>query len=313
MRPAILIHGPTASGKTKLAIELAKRLDGEVLNADAMQVYADLDILTARPDAEERAGAPHHLFGHVDAADRYSAGRWVKDATACIAELDARGKMAVIVGGTGLYMQALTEGLSDIPPIPEEARAQARARVAANLPKAWSDLLAQDPAAEQRIEPQDRQRIARALEVLIATGKPISAFHGSSAPSLSANQWIGVALTPPRQPLYDRINTRTQKMMKAGALDEARRLWSRKLDRELPVMRAHGMPGFAEHFDGRISLEAAIERCQRDTRRYAKRQLTWIGQQFTLWPRVPSMALPVRAKVISAIYHETFELRGEAN
>ena len=129
MRPAILIHGPTASGKTKLAIALAKRLDGEIINADAMQVYADLDILTARPDAEELAAAPHHLFGHIDAATRYSAGAWSKEAAAKIADLQGQGKVPIIVGGTGLYLMALTDGLSEIPPIPEEARREARAHV----------------------------------------------------------------------------------------------------------------------------------------------------------------------------------------
>ena len=224
MRPAILIHGPTASGKTKLAIALAKRLDGEIINADAMQCYADLDILTARPDAEEKAAAPHHLFGHVDAASRYNAGVWSKDAAAKIAELRGQGKVPIIVGGTGLYLLALTDGLSEIPPIPDEARKEARARV--------------------------------------------------------------------------------EKMMKLGALEEARRLWERKLDPELPAMRAHGMPGFAEHFAGRASLADAIERCKRDTRRYAKRQMTWIAHQFTLWPRIPSLALDVRTRVFADLHAE---------
>ena len=304
MRPAILIHGPTASGKTKLAIALAKRLDGEIVNADAMQVYADLDILTARPDADELAAAPHHLFGHADAATRYSAGAWSKDAAAKIAELRGQGKVPIIVGGTGLYLMALTDGLSEIPPIPETARREARARVAQDQAAAYADLVAKDPAAKDRIDPQDKQRTARALEVLIATGRPISAFHGEQAPVLEAGSWVGVALTPTRETLYARIDARVDKMMKLGALDEAHRLWARRLDSELPAMRAHGMPGFAEYFAGQTAQLDAVERCKRDTRRYAKRQMTWIAHQFTLWPRVPSTAQDVRTRVIVDLWSE---------
>ncbi|MEQ1609545.1 MAG: tRNA (adenosine(37)-N6)-dimethylallyltransferase MiaA [Hyphomonadaceae bacterium] len=304
MRPTILIHGPTASGKTKLAIALANRLDGEIINADAMQCYADLHILTARPDAEEEAAAPHHMFGHVDAATRYSAGSWSKEAASKIAELRERGKLPIVVGGTGLYLMALTEGLSEIPPIPDTARREARARVAQDQSAAFADLLAKDHAARDRIEPQDRQRTARALEVLIATGRPISSFHGEQAPVLEAGSWIGVALTPPREHTYARIDIRVDKMMKLGARDEARRLWERKLDSELPAMRAHGMPGFADHFAGHAALADAVERCKRDTRRYAKRQMTWIAHQFTRWPRVPSQDVDVRTRVIVDMHAE---------
>jgi tRNA dimethylallyltransferase len=304
MRPAILIHGPTASGKTRLAIALARRFGGEIVNADAMQVYADLDVLTARPDAEEKAAAPHHLFGHVDAASRYSAGTWAKEAGPLIRSLMETDRTPIVVGGTGLYLMALTEGLSEIPPIPEAARTEARAMVAGNVGAAFANLVAKDPPAKERIEPQDRQRIARALEVLIATGRPISSFHGEAAPVLLPGDWLGAALTPPREPLYDRINARVDIMMKMGALEEARRLWERKLDPELPAMRAHGMPGFADHFAGKASLTEAVERCKRDTRRYAKRQMTWIAHQFTDWPRVPSETLDVRARVIAEMYND---------
>lgn len=309
MRPAILIptlmiHGPTASGKTKLAVGLAKRLGGEIINADAMQVYRDLDVLTARPDADERAAAPHHLFGHIDAASRYSTGAWVKEAAELIERLRAADRVPIIVGGTGLYLMALTDGLSEIPPIPEEARAEARARVAADHAGAYADLIVKDPPAKERIDPQDRQRIARALEVLIATGRPISSFHGEQAPVLKAGEWLGAALTPPRERLYDRINARVTRMMAAGALEEARALHRRRLDPELPAMRAHGMPGFCDYFEGRASLEDAVERCKRDTRRYAKRQMTWIAHQFTHWPRVPSESLDVRVRVIADLWNE---------
>lgn len=305
MRPAILIHGPTASGKTRLAISLARKHGGEIINADAMQCYRDLDVLTARPDAEELAAAPHHLFGHVDAAIRHSAGAWVKEAAAKIAELNAAGKIAIVVGGTGLYLMALTDGLSDVPPIAEAFRNKARAMIEADPAGAWAHLTAHDPHAGARIDPNDRQRIARALEVLFATGKPLSSFHGQGAPVLHPDAWVGVALTPPREALYDRINARVDLMMRNGALEEARRLWLRRLDSSLPAMRAHGMPGFVDYFEGRATLESALDRCKRDTRRYAKRQMTWIAHQFTLWPRIPADALDLRTRVISDIWAET--------
>jgi tRNA dimethylallyltransferase len=304
MRPAILIHGPTASGKTKLAIALARKHGGEIVNADAMQCYADLNVLTARPDADELAAAPHHLFGHVDAAIRYSAGAWSKEAAARIAELRAEDKTPIIVGGTGLYLMALTEGLSDIPPTPDQHRDKARAMVETDQPGARALLLEKDPATAERIDANDRQRTSRALEVLFATGKPLSSFHGNAAPVLPPGTWAGVTLTPPRETLYARINARVDTMMRANALEEARTLWQRHLDSSVPAMRAHGMPGFVEHFEGRISLDEAVERCKRDTRRYAKRQMTWIAHQFTLWPRIPSEDLAVRTRVISDIAAE---------
>lgn len=304
MRPAILIHGPTASGKTRLAIELASRLDGEIVNADAMQVYGDLDILSARPSAAELAEARHHLFGHVDAGARYSTGAWAKEAAAAIAGLRAADRTPIVVGGTGLYLMALSEGLSDIPETPEAARQEARALAGKNLAAAHAELSRVDPLAAARIGPGDPQRIARALEVWIATGRPLSSFHGAGEPLLGPGEWLGVALTPPREALYARIDARVDAMLKAGALDEARRLWARGLGRDLPAMRAHGMPGFCDHFDGHAPLAAAVERCKRDTRRYAKRQFTWIAHQFTLWTRVPSERLDVRARVIAAMWSE---------
>ena len=188
MRPAILIHGPTASGKTKLAIALARRLDGEIVNADAMQCYRDLEVLTARPDAAELAAAPHHLFGHVDATERHSAGDWVKEASADIARIAGAEKVPIVVGGTGLYLTALTDGLSDIPPVGDGAREAARARVASDLSGARAELEARDPQSAQRIEPHDRQRTARALEVLLETGLPLSHFHGKATPVLAARK-----------------------------------------------------------------------------------------------------------------------------
>lgn len=304
MRPAILIHGPTASGKTKLAIALARRHGGEIVNADAMQCYADLNVLTARPDAEELAAAPHHLFGTIDAATRHSVAAWGKEALAKIAELNAADKTPIVVGGTGLYLMALGYGLSDVPNIPDKVRDAARATVEKDPVAAWEHLTAHDPLIHTRIDRNDRQRMARALEVLLATGKPLSSFHGQAAPILPSGSWVGVTLTPPRDTLYDRINARVDTMMRHGALDEARRLWERRLDSSVPAMRAHGMPGFCDYFEGRSSLTDATERCKRDTRRYAKRQMTWIAHQFTQWPRIPSESNDLRTRVISDIWAE---------
>ena len=304
MRPAILIHGPTASGKTKLAIALARRHGGEIVNADAMQCYADLNVLTARPDAEELEAAPHHLFGTIDAAAPHSAAAWARDAAAKIAELNAADKLPILVGGTGLYLTALTDGLSDVPNIPDNVREKARATVEKDPTAAWEHLTAHDQHIRTRIDSNDRQRMARALEVLLTTGKPLSSFHGQAAPLLPPGGWVGVTLTPPREKTYERINARVDVMMRHGALEEARRLWERHLDSSVPAMRAHGMPGFCDYFEGRSTLQSALDRCKRDTRRYAKRQMTWIAHQFTLWPRIPSEDLQLRTRVISDIWAE---------
>ena len=305
MRPAILIHGPTASGKTALAISLARKLDGEIINSDSMQVYSDLNVLTARPDDKELAAAPHHLFGHIDGAVRYSTGAWVKDAADKIAEIRARGKCPIIAGGTGLYLTSLTQGLSQIPKAPDEIRKQAQAETHAN-PRAAHDRLREvDPEAADRIKVGDLQRVSRALEVYMATGRSITSFQTPAPPLLKSGDWMGVALTPRRETLYARIEARFDKMVEAGAPDEARVLYERNLTRDLPVMRAHGMPGFVEYFDGDATLEAAVERAKRDTRRYAKRQFTWIAHQLTTWPRIPVEDTEHRSRIVTALLDAT--------
>ncbi len=306
MRPAILIHGPTASGKTRLSIHMAKQLDGEIVNADSMQIYRDLRVITARPSPDEEAQIPHHLFGYRDAAERGSAGGWLRDARKVIYDIQRRGKVPIVIGGTGLHLLALTEGLSEIPPIPEECRSEARKYVQQHGADAAHEYLAEiDPALAARLKPNDRQRVARALEVWFATGKPLSTYHDNKTPPvLSAGEWLGIALTPPRQSLYARIDQRFASMLIEGAMDEARALMERNLDPTLPAMKAHGIPWLIAYLRGEMTADIAGEYAKRDTRRYAKRQFTWISHQFPFWPRIPSVELADRARVIHALFKE---------
>ena len=278
---AILIAGPTASGKSALAIELARRSGGAVVNADSMQVYADLRVLSARPSAADEAAAEHRLYGHVDAARNYSVGFWLKDAAETLASLQAAGRTAIFVGGTGLYFKALTQGLSDIPAVPDEVRARVRAEAEGVAPaELHARLTAADPATAARLRPTDPQRIVRALEVFAATGQPLSAFQGArTAPLLAPGSWRGMFLAPDRAVLRAAIDGRFAGMIEGGALDEVARLAQRHLDPALPLMRAHGAPALMAHLRGETTLAEAIARGQADTRAYAKRQFTFARHQ----------------------------------
>lgn len=306
MHPAILIHGPTASGKTALAVEVARRTGGEVINADSMQVYRDLQVISARPAEEEMGGVPHHLFGHVDAAERYSTGDWLEAARAIVKRLDRQNKPVIFVGGTGLYLLALTQGLSDIPPVPEDIRAEVRAIAEQEgAPGLRARLMPHDPELAKRLGTGDRQRLARAYEVWLATGRTLGAFHDRRQPPVLAdNRWIGFALTPPRAALYRRIDRRFEGMLMQGAIREVETLVARNLDPELPAMKAHGVPALAAFVRGETSAPEAAEIAKRDTRRYAKRQFTWIGRQFPFWPRIPSPEMADRMRVVFALYRE---------
>ncbi|MDR7038254.1 tRNA dimethylallyltransferase [Methylobacterium sp. BE186] len=276
---AILIAGPTASGKSALATALALRHGGVVVNTDSMQVYSDLRVLTARPSPEEEAIVPHRLYGHVDGALNYSAGHFARDAAALVADLD--GRLPVFVGGTGLYFRALEEGLSDLPPVPDAVRAALRQTAEGRPTEALhADLAALDPEGAATLRPSDRARVMRALEIHAATGRPIAAFHGSRVPGpLAGRPLRKIFLAPDRDRLRARIDARFRAMMSEGALDEVARLRERRLDPMLPIMRAHGVPGLIAHLDGTLGLEEAILRGQNDTRRYAKRQFTWFRHQ----------------------------------
>jgi tRNA dimethylallyltransferase len=281
MKRALLIAGPTASGKSAAALKLAERFGATIVNADAMQVYADLRVLTARPSIAEERRAPHRLFGEVDAAENFSAGRWLTRAREILGERREGDGPLIFVGGTGLYFRALTEGLSDIPRVPEAVRAAVRAEAEGEpTPALHAALAARDPLTAARLRPSDRQRVLRALEVVAATGRPLVEFQGArEAPALPAGAWAGLFLAPERAALNARIEARFDEMLGAGALDEVAALAARKLDPALPAMRAHGVPHLIAHLEGRLSLDEARALAVRDTRRYAKRQFTWARHQ----------------------------------
>jgi tRNA dimethylallyltransferase len=278
---AILIAGPTASGKSALALRLALATGGVLINADSMQVYRDLRIITARPGVADEGKAPHRLFGHVDAAVNYSVALWLDAARGALSGAKREGRPPIFVGGTGLYFKALTQGLSGIPTVPDEVRAAVRA-LGAGVPAAelHAELARRDPLMAARLRPSDPQRILRALEVLEATGKSLSAFQGARMPPLLDIAGArAIFLNPERDELKRRINTRFDAMLEAGALAEAEAVRRRNLDPALPLMRAHGLRHLIAHLRGEISLSEAAELAKRDTRTYARRQFTFARHQ----------------------------------
>jgi tRNA dimethylallyltransferase len=291
---AVLIAGPTASGKSALALELAQAFGATIINADSMQVYRDLRIITARPSREDEARLPHRLYGHVDAVENYSTGRWCVDVDAALRAVEQAGRLPIIVGGTGLYFQALTHGLAAIPPVPAQLRSALRRRMQEEGPEPLhAELNERDPVTAQRLMPRDRARIARALEVALATGRSISEWQREGMrPAVEPRQALRIFLDVNREKLYRRIETRFDTMLAAGALDEVRALHDRGLDPALPAMKAHGVPWLIRHLEGEIDLATAAEGAKRDTRRYTKRQATWFRHQLPDWTWVaPETAL----------------------
>lgn len=285
---AILIAGPTASGKSAAALALAEKTGGEIVNADALQVYRDLRILSARPSSADEARRPHHLYGHVDGAVRYSAGEWSRGGAAAIAGIQTRGKTAIVVGGTGLYFRVLEKGLSEAPPVPDEVREAAAARYNELGPQAFrAEVLSFDPQMA-RLGPADRQRHVRAWEVFQTCGVSLSEIQRQPSAPIIDRPYARIVIEPPRDTLYAAIERRYDAMLSAGALDEARALLSRRLDPGLPVMKAVGAAELAAHLEGRISLEEAINLAKRNSRRFAKRQLTWFRNQAADWRRAES-------------------------
>lgn len=277
----MLIAGPTASGKSALALDLARKTGGVVINADSMQVYRDLRIITARPTVEEEAVVPHRLYGHVDAHVNFSAGAWVADAAKALAEARAQGKVPIFVGGSGLYFKALTRGLSAVPPIAADVRDSVRARLERDGVEALHEELARrDPVSAARLKPRDRTRIARALEVIEATGRALPDWHREGLPPLlPSGEFSALFLAPEREALYARIDARFDEMLASGAIEEVRALDARNLDPLLPAMKAHGVPVLIRHIRGEVTREAAAEFGRTETRQYAKRQFTWFRHQ----------------------------------
>jgi tRNA dimethylallyltransferase len=280
---AILIAGPTASGKSALAIRLAQRLDGVVINADSMQVYRDLRIITARPSEAEEASAPHRLFGTIDGAENFSVTRWLAAVADELALAKTHERVPIFVGGTGLYFKALTQGLSDIPPVPDAVRVSVRAQAEGRMPgDLHAELARLDPLAAAKLRPTDPQRIVRALEVFAATGRSLLSFQNSrSAPLLDQAHCPSVFLTVDRTALRARTDRRFDAMMADGALAEVAALSARDLTDALPIMRGHGIPPLLQHLREGLPLEDAIETGKADTRRYIKRQETFARHQLS--------------------------------
>jgi tRNA dimethylallyltransferase len=300
----ILIAGPTASGKSALALALAEKLRGVIINADSMQVYRDLRVITARPTTKEEQRVPHRLYGRIDAAENYSVGRWCTEAAATLQTTRRYGRAAIIVGGTGLYFNALTRGLAAVPPIPAEIRETVRGRLASDgIGPLHVELKERDPAAAARLMPGDRARIARALEVVLATGRSLLEWQEDNKPaSVEPARAAKVFLMPDRNELLRRIDARFDAMIAAGAIEEVRALAARGLDPELPAMKAHGVPWLVRHFSGEITLDEAIEGGKRDTRQYTKRQATWFRNQLPDFAWVePEAALAAIEAQLSAL------------
>jgi tRNA dimethylallyltransferase len=285
---AILIAGPTASGKSAAALALAQRLGGTVINADSMQLYRELAVLTARPTAADMARAPHRLYGIVPAREAYSVGRWLAGAGAAIRAAQAERRVPIVVGGTGLYFKALLEGLARVPDIPPEIREYWRGQAGQlGVEGMRRELAARDPAVAARL-PGDPQRLVRALEVIDATGVSLYEWQGDIvAPVIASDAVTKLVIAPEREAVYARIDARFDRMIDAGALEEVRTLMSLGLDDGLPAMRAHGVRELAAYSAGDRTLEQAATMAKTETRRYAKRQMTWLRRFMTDWEWLP--------------------------
>jgi tRNA dimethylallyltransferase len=287
-QPSItLIAGPTASGKSRLAMDMAASTGAMILNADSQQLYADLRVLSARPSAADEAEAEHRLYGVADAAEAWSVGRWTRAVMPLLAELADAGRPALLVGGTGLYFTALTKGLADVPEVPDQVRdAVAAAFDDEGEPLFRRRLAALDPAAAARIEQGDRQRLTRAMAVAEHTGRALSDWTADTTPLLAPGSWTGLVVEPERERLYANCDLRVGLMVEQGAVEEVRALMTRDLSPDLPAMKAVGVREFAAHLAGETTLDEAVDATRQSTRNYAKRQLTWFRNQTPGWRRV---------------------------
>jgi len=280
--PVVVIGGPTASGKSALALAVAESFGGTVINADSMQTYRELTVLTARPEAGDLARVPHRLYGELAGSERGSAAWWRTRALEEIAASWKNGRLPVVAGGTGLYIRALMQGLAEIPAIPEAVRDRARRRFAGEGGEAFrAALIARDPVSA-KLAANDGTRLTRAWEVLEATGRPLSSWQADAAHGVPDHlRFLAVVLTPPREQLYADCDRRFTIMMARGALDEVRALDALKLDPAMPVMKALGVPELRRHLAGEWTLAEAVGKACQSTRNYAKRQLTWFRHQIT--------------------------------
>ena len=277
----IMVAGPTASGKSALAIDLAQAFDGVVINADSMQIYRDLSIVTACPDEEERAQAPHCLYNVLDGAEACSVGKWLSLVTDEVAAVRARGKLPILCGGTALYLNAAHHGMSEIPAVPEAIH---QAVIAEHKEKGGAWMLDQlglcDPSIAERLTAGDSQRITRALEVYRHTGRPLSEWQNDAPKGALSGKAFNFFIAPERAYLYERINHRFAAMWEAGALAEVEALIARNLDAKLPIMKAVGVPQIANYLSGSTDKDTAIAEAQMQSRRYAKRQFTFFRNNF---------------------------------
>ncbi|MEM9234605.1 MAG: tRNA (adenosine(37)-N6)-dimethylallyltransferase MiaA [Pseudomonadota bacterium] len=285
MSDILVIAGPTASGKSAVALDLAREMDGEIINADAMQVYEDLRILTARPSKQDEAAVPHHLYGVSAGDDPWSAGRFARQASEVIETVIRRGRFPIVVGGTGLWLRALTKGLSPIPAISPEVEAAAQARLEAlGMAGFRAEVLSVDPVMD-RLEPNDRQRHLRAWMVHQATGRPLSVWQETPPQPVTNRSITRIALVPPRDLSHDAVEQRFFRMLKSGALEEVEALITRNYSPSLPVMKSLGVPELAAYLQGHLTEGQAVERAVIATRQLVKRQTTWLNGQFSVWPR----------------------------
>ena len=287
MKPIVFIAGPTASGKSAWALELAKTFNGEIINADAMQVYEDLQILSARPTISEMQGVPHHLFGHIAGNIRYSTGQWLREVQPVILDCLAREVVPILVGGTGLYFKALLEGLAKVPAISQDVFESVETILEnEGIASLREEALRVDPRATQRILGDDPQRLSRIVSVYRDTGRPLSVWQSETRPIIPKQFCQCAVLIPDRSALYERINARFENMITSGGLNEAKSVFAKNYDNSLPIMKAIGVRQLQGYFAGDTNLDDSIALASRDTRRFAKRQLTWFRGQARNWQNV---------------------------
>ena len=291
MKPVICIAGPTASGKSAWALEIAKSVGGEIINADALQVYADLQILSARPTRGEMNEVPHHLFGHIAGHVRYSTGQWLREVQPVILDCLARDVIPILTGGTGLYFKALTEGIAEVPPVSAKAMSTAQSLLDDKGIAALRDQAERvDAVASARVLGNDPQRLLRIVSVYNETGKALSEWQANTRPIIPKRFCRRAVLLPERTSLYERINTRFDAMVENGGLSEAKAVYNKGYDLSLPMMKAIGLQQFIPYLRGEVELAESIEHAKRDTRRFAKRQFTWFRGQASNWHQITNSA-----------------------